>query len=418
MVPLETQMKEADNWDYCVKHVTSKQDLVDIKLNPKNSQFATPLFEFSGACSGCGETPYVKLVSQLFGDRQMIANATGCSSIYSGSIPSTPYTTNEKGQGPAWANSLFEDFCEFGLGMVMANKKMRARLEALLKKVIMCDCSCNEMKELAQRWIDNQNDADITKEVAQQMKPYIQKGVEAGHEMAKQLDELSHYLTKRSQWIIGGDGASYDIGYGGLDHVLASGEDVNILVLDTEVYSNTGGQASKATPVGAIAQFAAAGKRVTKKDLGLMQATYGYVYVAQVAMGADMAQCLKAIREAEAYDGPSLIIAYAPCINHGLKIKGGMGRSQAEEARAVACGYWHLWRYNPALEAEGKNPFTLDSKEPDWDLFQDYLDHEVRFLSLKKALPEQAQELFDETKKAAQRRYASYVRKTKEDWSI
>ena len=312
MVPLETQMKEADNWDYCVKHVTSKQDLVDIKLNPKNSQFATPLFEFSGACSGCGETPYVKLVSQLFGDRQMIANATGCSSIYSGSIPSTPYTTNEKGQGPAWANSLFEDFCEFGLGMVMANKKMRARLEALLKKVIMCDCSCNEMKELAQRWIDNQNDADITKEVAQQMKPYIQKGVEAGHEMAKQLDELSHYLTKRSQWIIGGDGASYDIGYGGLDHVLASGEDVNILVLDTEVYSNTGGQASKATPVGAIAQFAAAGKRVTKKDLGLMQATYGYVYVAQVAMGADMAQCLKAIREAEAYDGPSLIIAYAP----------------------------------------------------------------------------------------------------------
>ena len=418
MVPLEGQMGEAANWDYCVKNVKSKQDLVDIKLNPKNSQFATPLFEFSGACSGCGETPYVKLVSQLFGDRQMIANATGCSSIYSGSIPSTPYCKNEKGQGPAWANSLFEDFCEFGLGMVMANKKMRARIESLLRKVLMCECSCAEMKELAQRWIDNQNDAAITREVADKMKPMLEAGAAKGHELAQQLLELSHYLTKRSQWIIGGDGASYDIGYGGLDHVLASGEDVNILVLDTEVYSNTGGQASKATPVGAIAQFAAAGKRVTKKDLGLMQATYGYVYVAQIAMGADQAQCLKAIREAEAYPGPSLVIAYAPCINHGLKIKGGMGRSQEEEKRAVACGYWHLWRYNPALADEGKNPFTLDSKEPDWDLFQDYLDHEVRFLSLKKALPEQAQELFDETKKAAQRRYASYVRKTKEDWSL
>ncbi|MGM9693547.1 MAG: pyruvate:ferredoxin (flavodoxin) oxidoreductase, partial [Alloprevotella sp.] len=418
MVPLEGQMGEAANWDYCVKNVKSKQDLVDIKLNPKNSQFATPLFEFSGACSGCGETPYVKLVTQLFGDRQMIANATGCSSIYSGSIPSTPYCKNEKGQGPAWANSLFEDFCEFGLGMVMANKKMRARIESLLRKVIMCECSCTEMKELAQRWIDNQNDAAITREVADKMKPMLEAGAAKGHELAQQLLELSHYLTKRSQWIIGGDGASYDIGYGGLDHVLASGEDVNILVLDTEVYSNTGGQASKATPVGAIAQFAAAGKRVTKKDLGLMQATYGYVYVAQIAMGADQAQCLKALREAEAYPGPSLVIAYAPCINHGLKIKGGMGRSQEEEKRAVACGYWHLWRYNPALADEGKNPFTLDSKEPDWDLFQDYLDHEVRFLSLKKALPEQAQELFDETKKAAQRRYASYVRKTKEDWSL
>ncbi len=417
MVPLATQEAEQTNWDYCVKNVTSKQDLIDVKLNPKNSQFATPLFEFSGACSGCGETPYVKLVSQLYGDRQMIANATGCSSIYSGSIPSTPYTTNAKGQGPAWANSLFEDFCEFGLGMVLANNKMRARLEDLLKKIIMCDCSCAEMKELAQRWIDNKDNADVTKEVAEKMKPFIAAGVEAGHDLAKQLDELSHFLTKRSQWIIGGDGASYDIGYGGLDHVLASGEDVNILVLDTEVYSNTGGQASKATPIAAIAQFAAAGKRIAKKDLGLMQATYGYVYVAQVAMGADQAQCLKAIKEAEAYPGPSLIIAYAPCINHGLKAKGGMGKSQAEEAKAVECGYWHLWRYNPALEDEGKNPFTLDSKEPQWDKFQDYLEGEVRFLSLKKAQPEIAQELFDRTKEAAQRRYASYVRKTKEDWS-
>ncbi len=417
MVPLAGQLAEQANWDYCVKNVTSKQSLVDVKLNPKNSQFATPLFEFSGACAGCGETPYVKLVSQLFGDRQMIANATGCSSIYSGSIPSTPYTTNEKGQGPAWANSLFEDFCEFGMGMVLANKKMRARIEDLLKKVIACDCSCAEMKELAQRWIDNKDNAEVSREVGDAMKPYLEAGAAKGHELAQQLLELSHFFTKRSQWIIGGDGASYDIGYGGLDHVLASGEDVNILVLDTEVYSNTGGQASKATPIAAIAQFAAAGKRVAKKDLGMMQATYGYVYVAQVAMGADQAQCFKAIREAEAYPGPSLVIAYAPCINHGLKAKGGMGKSQAEEAKAVECGYWHLWRYNPQLADEGKNPFTLDSKEPQWDKFQEYLEGEVRFLSLKKAQPEIAQELFDATKAAAQRRYQSYVRKTKEDWS-
>ena len=416
MVPLEGQMGEAANWDYCVKNVKSKQDLVDIKLNPKNSQFATPLFEFSGACSGCGETPYVKLVSQLFGDRQMIANATGCSSIYSGSIPSTPYCKNEKGQGPAWANSLFEDFCEFGLGMVMANKKMRARIESLLRKVLMCECSCAEMKELAQRWIDNQNDAAITREVADKMKPILEAGAAKGHELAQQLLELSHYLTKRSQWIIGGDGASYDIGYGGLDHVLASGEDVNILVLDTEVYSNTGGQASKATPVGAIAQFAAAGKRVTKKDLGLMQATYGYVYVAQIAMGADQAQCLKAIREAEAYPGPSLVIAYAPCINHGLKIKGGMGRSQEEEKRAVAYGYWHLWRYNPALADEGKNPFTLDSKAPDWSKFIDFLKGEVRYASVMKQYPAEAQELFEAARANAQWRYNNYRRLAQQQW--
>ncbi|MBR1838898.1 MAG: pyruvate:ferredoxin (flavodoxin) oxidoreductase [Bacteroidaceae bacterium] len=417
MTTLAGQESEDDNWNYLVKQVKSKQSLVDIQLNPKNSQFATPLFEFSGACAGCGETPYVKLISQLFGDRQMIANATGCSSIYSGSIPSTPYTTDENGRGPAWANSLFEDFCEFGLGMVLANKKMRQRIESLLKQVQACDCSCDEMKQLAAAWIEQQNDAKKSRELADQMKPFLEGGAAQGHELAKRLLELQHFMTKRSQWIIGGDGASYDIGYGGLDHVLASGEDVNILVLDTEVYSNTGGQASKATPVGAIAQFAASGKRVTKKDLGLMQATYGYVYVAQVAMGADNAQCLKAIREAEAYPGPSLIIAYAPCINHGLKIKGGMGRSQAEEERAVKCGYWQLWRYNPALADEGKNPFTLDSKEPDWTQFQDYLAHEVRFSSLTKAFPEEAAELFQETEKAAKRRYQSYVRKTQEDWS-
>ncbi|MEE0805057.1 MAG: pyruvate:ferredoxin (flavodoxin) oxidoreductase, partial [Prevotellamassilia sp.] len=415
MVPLQQELDEAANWDYCVKNVKSKQDLLDIKSNVRVSQFATPLFQFSGACSGCGETPSVKLVSQLFGDRQMVANATGCSSIYSGSIPSTPYTTNEKGQGPAWANSLFEDFCEFGLGMTLANKKMRLRLEELLKKVAMCDCSCNEMKELAQQWIDNKEDADKTKAIAEQMKPLIAGGVAQGHEMAKQLDELSHYLVKRSQWIIGGDGASYDIGYGGLDHVIASGEDVNILVLDTEVYSNTGGQSSKATPLGAIAKFAASGKRIRKKDLGMIATTYGYVYVAQIAMGADQAQCLKALREAEAYPGPSLVIAYAPCINHGLKK--GMGKAQAEEAAAVECGYWHLWRYNPALEAEGKNPFQLDSKEPQWDKFQDYLKGEVRFLSVLKQYPDEAEELFAACQEMAKKRYQSYVRMTKMDWS-
>ena len=419
MVPLAEEMHEDANWTYCVKNVTSKQDKVDITLNPKNSQFATPLFEFSGACSGCGETPYVKLVSQLFGDRQMIANATGCSSIYSGSIPSTPYTTNDKGQGPAWANSLFEDFCEFGLGMVMANKKMRARIQALLEQMLESDKVSEAYKEAAREWIAGQDNAEASRAAADKLVPEIKASAAAGCPVCQQLEELSHFLTKRSQWIIGGDGASYDIGYGGLDHVLASGEDLNILVLDTEVYSNTGGQASKATPIAAIAQFAAAGKRVTKKDLGLMQATYGYVYVAQVAMGADQAQCLKALKEAEAYPGPSLVIAYSPCINHGLKAKGAMGKSQAEEAKAVECGYWHLWRYNPLLADEGKNPFTLDSKEPQWDKFQDYLDGEVRFLSLKKALGEEAAaELYQATKEAAIRRYKSYVRKSQEDWTF
>lgn len=417
MVPLEGQEAEIENWEYCTKKVTSKQNLVDVKQSPKNSQFATPLFEFSGACSGCGETPYVKLISQLFGDRQMVSNATGCSSIYSGSIPSTPYCKNEKGQGPAWANSLFEDFCEFGMGMALANKKMRNRIQDILEHQLGCENACDEYKTAAKEWIENREDAEGSRAAAEKLIPFIEANKEKCQKCA-QLAEMEHYLTKRSHWIIGGDGASYDIGYGGLDHVLASGEDVNILVLDTEVYSNTGGQASKATPIGAIAQFAASGKRITKKDLGLMQTTYGYVYVAQVAMGADQAQCLKAFREAEAYKGPSLIICYAPCINHGLKIKGGMGRSQAEEARAVECGYWHLWRFNPELEAEGKNPFTLDSKEPDWSKFQDFLMGEVRYLSLKKARPAEAQELFDAAEAAAKKRYATYVRKSKEDWSL
>ena len=388
MKPLETQLDHQAEWDYCVAEVASKQNLVDIKANVKNSQFATPLFEFSGACSGCGETPYVKLISQLFGDHEMVANATGCSSIYSGSVPSTPYTTNAQGHGPAWANSLFEDFAEFGLGMSIANEKLRARLADTMLAATNCDKCSAEIKELAQQWLDNREDAAVTREVADKLLPLCEAC----------------------------DGAAYDIGFGGLDHVLASGKNVNVLVVDTEVYSNTGGQASKATPLGAIAKFAAAGKRIRKKDLGLIASTYGYVYVAQVAMGADQAQTLKAIREAEAYDGPSLIIAYAPCINHG--IRAGMGKSQAEEAKAVECGYWHLWRYNPALEEEGKNPFTLDSKDPLWDKFEDFLKGEVRYASVVKQYPEQAAELFAAAKANAQWRYNNYRRLAQQQWGV
>ena len=415
MQPLETQLKQVKNWDYCASTVKTKQHLVDIKANVKNSQFATPLFEFSGACAGCGETPYVKLITQLFGDREMVANATGCSSIYSGSVPSTPYTTNEDGHGPAWANSLFEDFCEFGLGMELANEKMRERIVRLFKQSIENEHTPAQAKELMQQWIDNMFDADKTKELAPQLEAIIDEGIAVAQcPVCKELKGLTQYLVKRSQWIIGGDGASYDIGYGGLDHVIASGKDVNILVLDTEVYSNTGGQSSKSTPVGAIAKFAAAGKRVRKKDLGLMATTYGYVYVAQIAMGADQAQTLKAIREAEAYPGPSLIIAYAPCINHGLKA--GMGKSQEEEEKAVACGYWHLWRYNPALEAEGKNPFQLDSKEPNWGEFQNFLKGEVRYSSMLKQFPAEAAELFQAAEENAKWRYNSYKRLAKTNW--
>ena len=411
MQPFESQLNQVENWTYCADKVASKQHLVDIKANVKNSQFATPLFEFSGACSGCGETPYVKLITQLFGDREMVANATGCSSIYSGSVPSTPYTTNDKGQGPAWANSLFEDFCEFGMGMTLANDKMRDRLVRLMQEAQTCTCCSDELKGLFNEWIENRNDADKTKELAAKIVPAVQS---CDCDSCKQISALSHYLVKRSQWIIGGDGASYDIGYGGLDHVIASGKDVNILVLDTEVYSNTGGQASKSTPVGAIAKFAAAGKRVRKKDLGMMATTYGYVYVAQVAMGADQAQCLKAFREAEAYPGPSLVIAYSPCISHGLKA--GMGKAQAQEAQAVECGYWQLWRYNPMLEEAGQNPFLLDSKEPDWSKFQDFLKSEVRFSSVMKQYPTEAAELFQAAEDNAKWRYKSYKRLLSQGW--
>ncbi len=413
MKPLESQLDVQKGWDYCVANVKSKQHLVDIKANVKNSQFATPLFEFSGACSGCGETPYVKLISQLFGDREMVANATGCSSIYSGSVPSTPYTTNEQGHGPAWANSLFEDFCEFGLGMTLAHNKMVSRIQHIMEEVVASADVPADFKAACEEWLAGKDDAAASRAAADKLIPMIE-----AHKnectFCSRLDNLKNHLVKRSQWIIGGDGASYDIGFGGLDHVIALGKNVNILVLDTEVYSNTGGQASKATPVGAIAKFAAAGKRVRKKDLGLIASTYGYVYVAQVAMGADQAQTLKAIREAEAYDGPSLIIAYAPCINHGLKK--GMGKSQAEEAAAVECGYWHLWRYNPELEKEGKNPFTLDSKEPNWDKFEDFLKGEVRYASVMKQYPAEAEELYAAAKANAQWRYNNYRRLAMQQW--
>ena len=411
MKPLESQLPLQKEWDYCISNVSSKQNLVDIKQNVKNSQFATPLFEFSGACSGCGETPYVKLITQLFGDREMVANATGCSSIYSGSVPSTPYTVNAAGHGPAWANSLFEDFCEFGLGMKIATDNQRAVLAESVKKAVDCPSCSDEIHALAAEWLEKFNDGDATRAIADKLIPLCEA---CGCPTCREILDRKQYLVKRSQWIIGGDGASYDIGFGGLDHVLASGEDVNILVLDTEVYSNTGGQASKSTPLGAIAKFAAGGKRIRKKDLGLIASTYGYVYCAQIAMGADQAQTLKAIREAEAYPGPSIIIAYSPCINHG--IRRGMGHAQAEEAAAVECGYWHLWRYNPELENEGKNPFTLDSKEPNWDLFDDFLGGEVRFASVKKLYPKEADELFAAAKKNAQWRYNNYRRLARQQW--
>ncbi len=413
MKPLETQLDKQPEWDFCVKEVASKQHLVDIQQNVKNSQFATPLFEFSGACSGCGETPYVKLISQLFGDHEMVANATGCSSIYSGSVPSTPYTTNAAGHGPAWGNSLFEDFAEFGLGMTIATEKMHQRIHDLMKAALDCGQCSAEIKALAQQWLDNCHSAAVTREVADKLVPLCEA---CGCDICKAILEHKGFLVARSQWIITGDGAAYDIGFGGLDHVLASGKNINVLVVDTEVYSNTGGQASKATPVGAIAKFAASGKRIRKKDLGLIASTYGYVYVAQIAMGADQAQTLKAIREAEAYDGPSIVIAYSPCINHGLKM--GMGKSQQEEAKAVECGYWHLWRYNPALEEEGKNPFTLDSKEPQWDKFEDFLMGEVRYATVKKQYPEEAAELFAAAKANARWRYNNYRRLAQQQWGV
>ena len=404
MVPYQSQVSEQANFDYLNSKVGYKQ-VVDKKSNLKNSQFAQPLFEYSGACAGCGETPYIKNITQLFGDHMMIANATGCSSIYGASFPASPYCTDANGHGPAWANSLFEDFCEFGLGMKLGSDRVRETVASLMTQGLFCSCCSDEIKTLFQKWLDNRNDAAVTREVADKLVPLMK---ECSCDICSKLLDLKSYIPARSQWIIGGDGASYDIGYGGLDHVIASGENVNILVLDTEVYSNTGGQSSKATPAGAIAKFAASGKKIRKKDLGMMAISYGYVYVAQVAMGASPAQYLNAIKEAEAYDGPSLVIAYAPCINHGLKA--GMGLSQKEEKLAVECGYWHLYRYNPALEGTDKNPFSLDSKEPDWSKFQDFLKGEVRFSSLVKLFPDKAKELLELTEEFAKVRYSNYAR--------
>jgi pyruvate-ferredoxin/flavodoxin oxidoreductase len=404
MKPLASQMPQMDNWNYALKNVTYKSDLTGTN-NVKNSQFAKPLFEFSGACAGCGETPYIKLITQLFGDRMMVANATGCSSIYGGSCPSTPYTTNAQGHGPAWANSLFEDNAEYGLGMVTAVNKLRDRLERTMKEALAAGGLPAPVSDAFTEWLANKMNGAKTREVSKKVEEVLKGRTEA---WAKTILELKQYLVKTSQWVFGGDGWAYDIGYGGLDHVLSTGEDINVLVMDTEVYSNTGGQASKSTPVGAIAKFAAAGKQVRKKDLGLMAASYGYVYVAQVSMGANQAQYFKALKEAEEFPGPSLIIAYAPCINHGLKA--GMGKTQQEAKRAVECGYWHLWRHDPRLEAEGKNPFQLDSKEPDWSKFEEFLMGEVRYNSLAKENPTHFKELFTAAQKNALWRLNGYKR--------
>ncbi|RKD90532.1 pyruvate:ferredoxin (flavodoxin) oxidoreductase [Mangrovibacterium diazotrophicum] len=412
MKPLGTQEAEATRWEYMAKNVTYKETVVDKNKSVKNSQFAQPLFEFSGACAGCGETPYVKLITQLYGERMMIANATGCSSIYGGSAPATPYCKhNQSGHGPAWANSLFEDNAEYGFGMAEGVSAQRDRIEVVMKEAIAAGVS-EEVAAAFNAWIEAKQDGDKTAEVSKAVIAVLE-GNDA--EYAKTILSLKKYLAKKSVWVFGGDGWAYDIGYGGLDHVLASGEDVNVLVMDTEVYSNTGGQASKSTPVGAVAKFAASGKKIRKKDLGMMAMSYGYVYVAQVAMGANQAQYLKALREAEAYPGPSLIIAYSPCINHGLRAS--MGKSQDEEKKAVDAGYWSMYRYNPMLEAEGKNPFVLDSKEPDWSKFQDFLKGEVRYTSLMKSFPEQAAELFAAAEENAKWRLAGYKRLAAMDFS-
>lgn len=411
MKPLEEQMDQKEKWNYMHKTVGYKEEVNDKYKNVKNSQFAQPLFEFHGACPGCGETPYIKLLTQLFGDRMIIGNATGCSSIYGGSAPSTPYRTNSEGKGPAWANSLFEDNAEYAYGIGMGVKKMRERIAWKMKTAMQNGLS-DELREAFQNWLDNMHDGEASKTASEQLKDVLKK---ENSELAQDLLQYEQYFIKKSVWAFGGDGWAYDIGYGGLDHVLASGEDVNALVMDTEVYSNTGGQSSKSTSIGAVAKFAASGKKMRKKDLGMMAMNYGYVYVAQVSMGASQMQFFKAVKEAEAYPGPSLIIAYSPCINHGLRK--GMGKTQSEEKLAVESGYWHLYRYNPVLEEQGKNPFVLDSKEPDWDKLDDFISGEIRYTSLKKSFPEEADRLFSLAKESLQWRYNSYKRMAEMDYS-
>ncbi|WP_195947828.1 pyruvate:ferredoxin (flavodoxin) oxidoreductase [Paraclostridium bifermentans] len=411
MKPLDTQEVEVENWAFAVdtKKVAPKGDIM-APTTVKGSQFRQPLMEFSGACAGCGETPYLKLVTQLFGDRMMIANATGCSSIWGGSAPSTPYTVNHEGKGPSWANSLFEDNAEYGFGMFLGVKQMRAKLVETMEQLISMDI-CDAARTAFTNWLENREDSEASAKAAEEVLAVIANAHNIENAEIKalvaEIEARKDYLAKRSQWILGGDGWAYDIGYGGLDHVLASGENVNVLVFDTEIYSNTGGQASKSTPIAAMAKFAAAGKRSKKKDLGMMAMSYGNVYVAQVGMGADKNQLIKAVVEAEKYDGPSLIIAYSPCISHGLKE--GMGRAQANIEQAVKCGYWHLYRFNPTLKAEGKNPFTLDSKEPT-ESFRDFLMKQVRYAAIAKQFPDVAEELFEMAEESSKDRYESYKR--------
>ncbi len=400
MKPIGTQRDQIPNWDYAVS--LPVKDNLESKLTVKGSQFQQPLLEFSGACAGCGETPYGKVITQLFGDRMIIANATGCSSIWSGSAPATPYTVNQEGNGPAWANSLFEDNAEYGYGMALASKLVRRVLLEDLATLVTTDVAEN-VKTVVASYLETADDVDVCKLKAKAVVTALEEVV--GNDLVAKILGSKDHLVKKSSWIIGGDGWAYDIGYGGLDHVLASGENVNILIYDTEVYSNTGGQASKSTPVGAIAKFASAGMQVKKKDLGMIAATYGYVYVAQVSMGADKNQFMKAIIEAEKHDGPSIILAYAPCINHG--IKAGMGKTQEQMDLAVKSGYWHLYRFNPALKEEGKNPFILDSKEPTLS-FIDFIKSETRYTTLEKNFPEVAKELFAKAEKEAKEKYEGY----------
>lgn len=406
MVNAEEEMpRQYENWEYAANNITYKDDLMN-KYTVKGSQFAQPLLEFHGACAGCGETAYLKLVTQLYGDRMIIANATGCSSIWGASAPSIPFTTNREGKGPAWANSLFEDNAEYGFGMFLATNQIRRRLKDLMEEGLKSDLD-EECKNAFKNWIGNMDDGEGSKEATKKLLSVIDNTKYSANKLIQEILEKKDFLIKKSHWIVGGDGWAYDIGYGGLDHVLAAGEDVNVLVFDTEIYSNTGGQSSKATPTAAAAKFAASGKRTKKKDLGLMATTYGYVYVAQIAMGANMVQTIKAITEAEKYPGPSLIIAYAPCINHGIKT--GMGTSVAQEKKAVENGYWHLYRYNPLLKEEGKNPFVLDSKKPKGSV-KDFMISEIRFSQIQNTFPEIAEELYAKAERDARERYETYKR--------
>ena len=405
MVPLASQKDEEANWDYAMDAVAIKKD-IDIQKSVKNSQFAQPLFEFSGACAGCGETPYIKLLTQLYGERMYIANASGCSTAYGGSTPATPYTKNKEGQGPAWAMSLFEDCAEYAFGMLLGSEKIREQIRNHAEYFARKD----QLKEPATYWMETMEDAKASKAASAAFTSALhQYRAETAREqeMLDFIRENADYLPAKSYWAFGGDGWAYDIGYGGLDHVLASGKNINVLVLDTEVYSNTGGQSSKSTAAGAVAKFNSAGKRTKKKDLGMMAMSYGYVYVAQVAMGYDQAHTLKVMKEAEAYPGPSLIIAYSPCIEHGMKC--GMANSQLEMKRAVEAGYWHLYRFNPALKEEGKHPFTLDSRDPTGDL-KEFLRGENRYASLELAFPDTAAQLFHKAESDAKERLDSYKR--------